>query len=231
MSIRFSSKTLKSVAPIFDRYLMKDKSILKKDKIRLFIKAGRGGNGLYRYNGIGGNGGNIYITGQSNLNFDSFYDRMVLKTHLHAENGQDSTCSKLIGTHGRDLIVRVPVGVEAMNVETKSVIAKCLTTRSKTVIARGGIGGCSKNSFRGSPGEAFFIEFYLKIISNVALFGLPNAGKSSLMKALIPKRKIKIASYPFTTRKPQLCVMKVDEDFESSESPFNISVSDLPAAW
>uniref|UniRef100_A0A0M3IC36 OBG-type G domain-containing protein n=1 Tax=Ascaris lumbricoides TaxID=6252 RepID=A0A0M3IC36_ASCLU len=127
-------------------------------------------------------------------------------------------------------ILHVPVGVEAVDAETNVLIARCTRPFHRYLVARGGLGGCRDNQYQGRRGERCVVDFHLKLRPNIGLVGFPNAGKSTIMKALIPKKTIKIASYPFTTRKPQLCYVR---DFDGvtnveGDDEFTLSIVDLP---
>uniref|UniRef100_A0A0K0FVY1 Mitochondrial ribosome-associated GTPase 2 (inferred by orthology to a human protein) n=1 Tax=Strongyloides venezuelensis TaxID=75913 RepID=A0A0K0FVY1_STRVS len=202
--------------------------ILGNDRIRLSIKAGSGGNGLARYNGIGGNGGDIIFIPKHSLTFDSFLKKFIKSGHvIKAENGVSSTIMNLVGKHGKNTILDVPIGVECINNENQILVARCDRENFKYFIARGGWGGCAANNYQGRKGDKLLITLHLKIKANVGFLGLPNAGKSTLLKALVPKKPIKIAPYPFTTLKPQVCHYKYSTD-EQYEFPFSLTFADLP---
>lgn len=122
----------------------------------------------------------------------------------------------------------MPIGVEAVNKNTNILLARCTEPFQRHMLAQGGQGGSAANDYRGSRGEALVVELHLKLRPNVGLIGLPNAGKSTLLKALVPKKRVKIASYPFTTTKPQLCFLDELEDNNVIEERYRLSVADLP---
>ncbi|VDM42595.1 unnamed protein product, partial [Toxocara canis] len=192
---------------------MNDMSIIDEDRIRLSIRAGHGG-----YNGIGGDGGNVYMVGQPNLDFRDVRKRLAGSRKIRAGDGQNALYTKLVGTRGEDAIFHVPVGVEAVDAETSVLIARCKRPFHRYLVARGGPGGCPDNHYQQL------------MRPNIGLVGFPNAGKSTIMKALIPKKTIKIASYPFTTRKPQLCYVRDFDDMPkiAGEDEFSLSIADLP---
>uniref|UniRef100_A0A914I3F7 GTP-binding protein n=1 Tax=Globodera rostochiensis TaxID=31243 RepID=A0A914I3F7_GLORO len=171
-----------------------DSTVLARDSFKIFVSAGSGGNGLHRYNGIGGSGGFVYARPIEKLSFDAFCDTYSSNegavVELMAEDGQHAKQTKLSGQHGKDRIFNVPLGVEIVGENN------------------GGMGGCANNNFIAEKGEAFWITVNLKLTPNVGLIGFPNAGKSTLMQALVPNKHIKIAPYPFTTTLPQLCYIK-----------------------
>ncbi|KHN78457.1 GTP-binding protein 10, partial [Toxocara canis] len=216
---------------------MNDMSIIDEDRIRLSIRAGHGGFGILRYNGIGGDGGNVYMVGQPNLDFRDVRKRLAGSRKIRAGDGQNALYTKLVGTRGEDAIFHVPVGVEAVDAETSVLIARCKRPFHRYLVARGGPGGCPDNHYQqvlfsllGRRGECCVVDFHLKLRPNIGLVGFPNAGKSTIMKALIPKKTIKIASYPFTTRKPQLCYVRDFDDMPkiAGEDEFSLSIADLP---
>uniref|UniRef100_A0A0N4ZUZ7 OBG-type G domain-containing protein n=1 Tax=Parastrongyloides trichosuri TaxID=131310 RepID=A0A0N4ZUZ7_PARTI len=206
-----------------------DKSgILTHDRIRLSIKAGNGANGLARYNGIGGNGGNVVFLPKSSLTFNNFLKKFANIEHVvKAENGVPSTVVNLIGKHGIDSILEVPVGVECINAENNILLVRCDKPNIRHTIAKGGWGGCAANNYQGRKGERFVLNLHLKIKANVGFLGFPNAGKSTLLKALVPKKPIKIAPYPFTTLKPQVCHYTYPTD-NLIDYPFTLTFADLP---
>ncbi|CAG9536219.1 unnamed protein product, partial [Cercopithifilaria johnstoni] len=210
-----------------------NEGVVNRDRLRLFIRAGNGGQGLQRFNGTGGNGGDVIMVGDSKMTFEGMLKNakhQVLK--VQAQSGLDSSQTSLIGINGRPKILKVPVGVDVINAETKMLIARCSRPLFNYVIARGGRGGCAENCFQATAGERFFIDLHLKLHPNIGLVGFPNAGKSTLMKALVPKKRIKIASYPFTTVKPQIgYINDFGSELESAdddEDSFSLSIADLP---
>ncbi|KAK6102284.1 50S ribosome-binding GTPase family protein [Brugia pahangi] len=163
-----------------------NEGVINRDRLRLFVRAGNGGQGLQRFNGVGGNGGDVIMVGHSKMTFEA-----MLKNAKH-----------------RVLKVQAQSGVDIINAETKMLIARCSRPFFNYVIARGGHGGCAENSFQAT------------------------AGKSTVMKALVPKRNIKIACYPFTTLKPQLCYINNFgselESIDDGDDSFSLSIADLP---
>lgn len=210
-----------------------NEGIINRDYLRLYVRAGNGGQGLKRFNGTGGNGGDVIMVGDSRMTFEA-----MLKNSKHgvlkvlAESGMNSSHTSLIGISGRPKILRVPVGVDVINAETKLLIARCSRPFFNYVIARGGCGGCAENCFQATTGERFFVDLHLKLHPNISLVGFPNAGKSTVMKALVPKRSVKIASYPFTTVKPQIgYINDLRSELKSANDDndsFSLSIVDLP---
>uniref|UniRef100_A0A0N5BY47 OBG-type G domain-containing protein n=1 Tax=Strongyloides papillosus TaxID=174720 RepID=A0A0N5BY47_STREA len=202
--------------------------ILANDKIRLSIKAGSGGSGLARYNGVGGNGGDIIFVPKYSLTFNSFLKKFINSGHvIKSENGVNSTVMNLVGKHGKHTILEVPLGVECINEMNQILVARCDRENFRYLVAKGGWGGCAANNYQGRKGDKLLITLHLKIKANVGFLGLPNAGKSTLLKALVPKKPVKIAPYPFTTLKPQVCHYKYSSD-EQYDFPFSLTFADLP---
>ncbi len=196
------------------------------DEVHILVKAGNGGNGSASFirnsqtarggpdGGNGGIGGSIYIQGVNDIDaLQTFrYNKKV-----RAEDGVNGGKNKLFGRNGKDLIVKVPLGTLVIDVLSKSTF-EVIDETTKYLIARGGKGGRGNNEFKsatnqapkfaekGESGEDKKIKLELKIIADVGLIGLPNAGKSSLLEVLTNAHP-KIANYPFTTLEPNLGVM------------------------
>ncbi|VDN55747.1 unnamed protein product [Dracunculus medinensis] len=204
-----------------------DYSRIDEDQLSLYLCAGRGGNGLARYNGIGGDGGDIYIMADPSVRFSQVKKFLGNSLKVCAARGEHSSQIKLIGEKGKDEVIRVPVGVEVVETKTRTLLARCSSPKEKIIIALGGKGGSKENNYIGSLGEHFMLELNFKLRPNIGLVGFPNAGKSTLMRALVQKKNIKIASYPFTTKVPQICNMKGYEN-DSATFPYTLSIADLP---
>ena len=200
------------------------------DKAKIFVKAGDGGNGCVAmrrekyvpeggpFGGDGGRGGNVVLEADEGINtlIDFKY-----KKHFKAERGQHGMGKGMHGASGKDLIVKVPVGTVIYD-ENGEVIADMVYHGQQVVAAKGGRGGRGNMRFatptnraptiaeKGEPGEERWIMLELKLIADVGLVGLPNAGKSTIISR-ISAAKPKIADYPFTTIVPNLGVVKVGE--------------------
>ena len=201
------------------------------DEAHVEVVAGNGGNGCMSFRrekfipfggpdgGDGGRGGHVYAEADTNLNtlIDFRYQRL-----FRARNGEHGRGSDQFGAAGDDLLLRVPVGTLVRDEETGEVIADLATPGQRVVLAQGGNGGLGNLRFKsstnraprqstpGQPGEQRRLLLELKVLADVGLLGLPNAGKSTFIAAVSNARP-KIADYPFTTLHPQLGVVRVGE--------------------
>ncbi len=199
------------------------------DKVRITFAAGAGGNGKVSFRhekfidkggpdgGDGGNGGDVVLVASRNQNTLAAFR---YQKELKAEPGQAGDKSRRHGKSGKDLLVAVPVGTIA-SLENGSVLADLTEEYQQAVIAKGGHGGFGNAHFissrrqapnfaeKGEPGEVFDLELELKMIADVGLVGLPNAGKSTLL-GKVSNARPEIANYPFTTLTPNLGVVDID---------------------
>ncbi len=196
------------------------------DQAKINIKAGNGGSGSASFRrekyiefggpdgGDGGDGGSILFESERNLNtlIDYRYSQ-----HFKAENGKPGSKKNKTGASGKDLILKVPIGTQIYEEDNNTIIYDFKKNNEKYLVAAGGKGGLGNVRFKsstnraprkktnGKNGEEFWIWLQLKIIADVGIIGLPNAGKSSLLASLT-RAKPKIANYPFTTINPNLGV-------------------------
>lgn len=206
---------------LFCKELKKPRNYLRSkfiDSVRLHVKGGTGGTGLPKLGGLGGQGGCVYCVGTETANLRRIMSNFRGKT-ITAGHGEDSRKTKIIGTPGEDIKLEVPLGVTVYR-EDGTVLGSIDKEDQTVIIARGGPGGTPQNNFLGHFGQTHHIRLDLKLIADIGLVGFPNAGKSSLLKA-ISRAKPRIANYPFTTIKPNKGVMVYADKRQ-------ISIADLP---
>ena len=201
------------------------------DEAKIFIESGRGGNGCVSFRrerfvprggpngGDGGKGGNVIFKccGHLNTLIDFRYTQ-----HFRAAPGISGQGSNRHGANGKDLIINVPIGTQIFDENNDELLADLTLKGQEIILAKGGHGGLGNTNFKSSvnqaprkatPGgenEKQYIWLKLKLISDAGLVGLPNAGKSTFL-SVTTRAKPKIADYPFTTLKPQLGVVYIDE--------------------
>ena len=210
------------------------------DEAKIYLKAGDGGRGCLSFRrekniprggpngGNGGSGGSIIIEAANNLNtlIDYRYQQ-----HFKAQKGEHGKGRDMSGTGGQDMVLKVPVGTQVFAEDNQTLIIDFTKEGQRATIAYGGRGGMGNATFKssvnqaptkvtlGESGEELWIWLKLKLISDVGIIGLPNAGKSTLL-SVITSAKPKIADYQFTTLKPQLGIVYVGhEEFVIADIP------------
>ncbi|MXV99991.1 MAG: GTPase ObgE [Holophagales bacterium] len=197
------------------------------DEAVIDVLAGSGGDGCLAFRrekfvpqggpsgGDGGNGGDVVLVGSPGLG--TLY-RLSFPASYNAERGRHGEGSNKTGRSGRDLVIPVPLGTEVSDAATGEPLGEVLTESDQLVVARGGAGGRGNARFKsarqraprrveaGRPGEQRRLRLELKLLADIGVVGLPNAGKSTLISRLTAA-KPKIADYPFTTLVPQLGVV------------------------
>ena len=208
------------------------------DEATIFVQSGAGGNGCISFRrekyvprggpdgGDGGNGGSIVLIGNTKLT--TLYD-LKLRPHYRARRGEHGKGKNMHGRSGKDVFIQVPLGVVVYS--NSDVIGDILDNGQKIIVARGGAGGRGNARFvtstnraprqveEGTPGVTKEVKIVLKIISDIGIVGLPNAGKSTLLRAMTNARP-KIDNYPFTTLSPNLGVLRNNRK--------NIVIADMP---
>lgn len=210
------------------------------DEAKIFIQSGDGGNGCLSFRrekfieyggpdgGNGGKGGSIIVETAENLNtlIDYRYQQHFKASKGHGGSGRNRT-----GANSDDVILKVPVGTQIFEEDKETLLVDMNSPSMRICIAKGGDGGFGNNHYKtsvnqaprradaGWPGEEKWIWLKLKLIADVGLVGLPNAGKSTFLSA-VSRARPKIADYPFTTLHPQLGVVYAfDKEFVLADLP------------
>lgn len=211
------------------------------DESKIEVFAGKGGNGIASFRrekyiekggpdgGDGGRGGSIYALADRNIN--TLVDYRFTRIH-RAKNGEPGRGSDCYGKGADDIVLRMPIGTVITDINSGEIIADLTHDGEKVLLAQGGIGGLGNIHFKsstnraprqctpGTPGEERELQLELKVLADVGLLGMPNAGKSTFIRSVSAARP-KVADYPFTTLHPNLGVVRV-----SSEKSFVIA--DIP---
>lgn len=204
------------------------------DEAKIHVKAGDGGNGAIAFRrekyvprggpagGNGGNGGDVILEVNRQLNTLVHFQN---KAHFKAGRGAHGKGKNQTGARGEDAIIVVPSGTVVRDAATDDLLGDLTEPGQRVIVARGGQGGRGNASFatstrqaprlaeRGAPGEERWLRLELKLLADVGLIGMPNAGKSTLLAAVSAARP-KIADYPFTTLQPNLGVVTVNDEYE-----------------
>ncbi|MHB8258211.1 MAG: Obg family GTPase CgtA [Acidiferrobacterales bacterium] len=200
------------------------------DEATIRVEAGNGGDGALSFRrekfvprggpdgGDGGRGGSIYLTADSGLNTLADFRYSTQFRAPHGERGHGRNCS---GKAGEDLVIPVPLGTLVRDADTGEMIGDITHGGARLLVAKGGRGGLGNTHFKsstnraprhtvpGTPGEQRALLLELQLLADVGLLGLPNAGKSTFLRAVSEARP-KVADYPFTTLHPQLGVVRVE---------------------
>ncbi len=210
------------------------------DEAKIFVKSGDGGDGCISFRrepniprggpngGDGGAGGTIIIKGVAGLNTLVDFRH---KQHFKAKKGENGKGANKSGKDSDDIIIDVPIGTQVFLEDEKTLLFDVTEAGQEIVVAEGGDGGFGNTRYKGPvnrapryatpgwPGKEHWLWLKLKLLSDAGLVGLPNAGKSSFL-ARVTKAKPKIADYPFTTLKPQLGVVTIDnKEFVLADIP------------
>ena len=211
------------------------------DEVEIEVKAGKGGNGIASFRrekyiefggpdgGDGGDGGNVFLKGTRGLNTLADFRT---KKKFDAQNGENGMSRNKTGKNGRDLDILVPLGTIVRNAESGVKISELIKDEQRLLVAKGGKHGFGNLRFKsstnraprkftkGDDGDELSLKLELRLLADAGFLGKPNAGKSSLMRAMT-KAKPKVANYPFTTLNPSLGVVDIGygESFVIADIP------------
>lgn len=201
------------------------------DQVKINVQGGKGGNGVNAFRrekyvprggpsgGNGGRGGHVIFKVDTQYNTLIHFKSQV---HFKAASGEHGKGKQRQGANGEDLYIPVPAGTIVRHAETNAILADLVEAGQEFITARGGKGGRGNEAFksatrqaprmaeRGLPGQEHWVTLELKLIADVGIVGVPNAGKSTLLSSVSEARP-KIANYPFTTLQPNLGVVWVDD--------------------
>lgn len=210
------------------------------DHVKIYLKSGDGGNGCVSFHrekfiefggpdgGTGGKGGDIVFEADPNLNtlIDFRYTQ-----HFKAPKGENGRGRNCTGAQGKSIVIKIPVGTQIFDEHKEQVLFDVVDPETRFTFLKGGDGGRGNAMFKtatnrtptnfekGWPGQEMWVWLQLKLLADVGLVGLPNAGKSTFL-SVVTSAKPKIGDYPFTTLKPQLGVASVlDKEFVIADIP------------